>query len=139
MTTSDTLLHDVVARDQIRRLTAEYAHGLDARDLELFEGVWADDAQWQPSPTFDWCRGKEEILAMAEKIFSGVARTHHLVTNHIIDIDGETATGMSDMLSENLAPDGQWSRAVAKHQDRYVRQDGRWVIAHRSCDIELLG
>lgn len=141
MTSGSGIIRELEALEQLRRLTAEYAHGLDGRDLELFAGVWAEDAEWQPSPSFPWCRGVPEIRAMAERIFEGVERTHHLVTNHLFDVDIEkgTATGVSHMLSENLGRDGNFSRACATHRDRYVLSGGRWLITHRSCDLYELG
>lgn len=135
----DQLLQELDAKEQIRRLTADYAQGLDKRSSAQFEKVWLDDSVWLPSSSFGWCRGKDEILAMAEKIWAGVLRTHHFVVNHVIDVNDDTATGTIDQLSENLTHDGSWSRAASTCTDRYVRRDGRWFIASRSADVEMLG
>lgn len=135
----DPLLQELDAKEQIRRLTADYAQGLDKRSSAQFEKVWLDHSEWLPSPSFGWCRGKGEILAMAAKIWAGVPRTHHFVVNHVIDVNDDTATGTIDLLSENLAHDGSWSRATSTCADQYVRRDGRWFIVSRSADMELLG
>jgi uncharacterized protein (TIGR02246 family) len=135
----DKLLQELHAKEQIRRLTADYAQGLDKRDAAQFEKVWQEDSEWLPSASFGWCHGMEAILAMREKIWANTARTHHFVVNHVIDVDGDTATGTSDLLSEILEHDGSWSRSASTCTDRYVRRDGRWFIAARSAEVEMLG
>ncbi|MCR6030089.1 hypothetical protein GGQ22_01355 [Nocardioides sp. zg-579] len=136
---AEAIIAELDAKEQIRRLTADYAQGLDKRKRDQFAGVWTPDASWLPSPAFGWCHGTEEILAMADKIWSAVDRTHHFVMNHVIDVDGAEASGTIDLLSENLALDGTWSRAASTHTDSYVLHDGRWLITSRSAHVEILG
>lgn len=139
MTSVEGLLHDLQACDQIRRITADYAQGIDRRNREQFAKVWADDALWQPSPSYPVCTGKAEILAMLDKIWADQERTHHWVMNHVIDVEGDAATGTTDLLSENLSKDGTWHRIAATHHDRYEERGGRWLLVHRTCVVSGLG
>lgn len=138
MTSAERLLHDLDARDQIRRITADYVQGIDRRNREQFEKIWAHDAVWQPSPSFRPCTGKEEIVAMLEEIWANQERTHHWAMNHAIDVNGDRATATTDLLSENLGRNGVWHRAAATHHDYYEKRHGRWLLVRRTCEIAEL-
>jgi uncharacterized protein (TIGR02246 family) len=133
--TESSRLDELEAYERIRRLTADYSHGIDKRDRERFAAIWAETAEWEPQPGMPWCRGREAILEMLDQIWSFVAETHHWVCNHAIDVDGDSATGLSDATAVALSPDGKWTRTAASYNDVYHRVDGRWQIVRRTCQV----
>lgn len=133
---SDTSrLDELEAYERIRRLTADYSHGLDKRDRERFASIWAETAEWEPMPGVPACRGRSAILEMLEGILGSVSETHHWITNHAIEVHGDEATGMADAFALAQSPDGSWARTAATYHDEYRRVDGRWQIVRRSCQI----
>jgi hypothetical protein len=52
----------------------------------------------------------------------------HLCTNAVFQVDGDTASGLSDFLFVGLDADAP---QVGRYADSYRREDGRWRIAAR--------
>jgi hypothetical protein len=88
-------------------------------------------------------RGAAEVRAFCEQTRvhpDGTPRTKHVVTNVVIDVDGDTATARSyatvlqqtDVLP--LQP-----IASGRYVDRFERVDGRWRFADRLISGFLLG
>jgi ribose transport system ATP-binding protein len=123
----DARLKVLEAYEQIRRLAADYAHGVDKRDRERFAAVWHDDASWLPMPDGDWLEGRDAIVGSLDGIWSGVNETHHWVSNHSICVDGDAATGLADVSVVMQTPDGAWTRLAATYDDVYEQRDGRWI------------
>ena len=61
-------------------------------------------------------------------------RSVHVISNPIIDVDGDTATAESDFVVINRDGDGRaYISLVGRYRDRLQRQpDGRWLIAKRT-------
>jgi ketosteroid isomerase-like protein len=131
----DSKIDELVAYEEIRRLAADYAHGVDKQDFERFMSVWTQGASWQPMPDGDWSRGNDAIAATIKGIWDTVAETHHWTANHSIRITGDTATGLADADCVSQTPDGQWFRVAATYVDTYERQGGTWGIKERTTQI----
>jgi uncharacterized protein (TIGR02246 family) len=131
----DARLKVLEAYEQIRRLAADYAHGVDKRDRERFASVWHDDASWLPMPDGEWLEGRDAIVGSLDGIWSGVNETHHWVSNHSICVEGDAATGLADVSVVMQTPDGVWTRLAATYDDVYEQRDGRWMIKRRSTQI----
>jgi hypothetical protein len=58
----------------------------------------------------------------------------HLTTNPIIDVDVDSATAETDMITFRRGEDGRAKIALlARYRDRFRRaQDGRWLISSRT-------
>ena len=55
----------------------------------------------------------------------------HLNGNHIINVDGDRATGESDVLVSVELPGGTWIRTGGCYLDVYERRQGIWRFARR--------
>ena len=131
----DEKLQELDAYEQIRRLAADYSHGVDKRDRDRFGSVWHEDASWQPMPDGDWCNGRDEILTTIDAIWQGVAETHHWTANHSIRVNGDSATGLADSDCIMKTPEGQWFRVAATYEDAYERRGDTWGILRRTTVI----
>jgi uncharacterized protein (TIGR02246 family) len=131
----DRRIDDLEAYEEIRRLAADYAHGFDKRDLDLFLSVWGDDASWTTMPEGEPSVGRDAIRATCEATWQAVGDTHHWMANHSIRVDGDTATGTLDADCEVTDPDGTWFRVAATYADTYGREGGTWRITGRTTQI----
>ncbi|HEX6351358.1 nuclear transport factor 2 family protein [Actinophytocola sp.] len=74
---------------------------------------------------------RADVLSQWEKLFSHV-RTQHIITNHIVDVDDDTATCRAHFHANHVAEarhgDSQFLLA-GSYQFGLARTDGRWRVA----------
>lgn len=124
----------------LHRLVHEYCVGADTEDVELWSSVWTEDAVWAVSDDQTFA-GAAEIRAAVERQWRAFARMQHAVANHVVSIDGDEATGRSDVTVFVQLADARWVTGGGTYVDRYRREGGRWKISERRVvggfDLEL--
>jgi hypothetical protein len=124
----------------LRRLADEYSRGVDLRDGARFADVFAPDgvlAVYEPGedePVLTYT-GTEE-LASVVRLVDPWNTTMHMMANHTVDIDGDTAEGLVYGLTYHLKDGADGAKGVdtvmvMHYRDKYVHADGRWWIARR--------
>jgi uncharacterized protein (TIGR02246 family) len=116
-------------RDAIRDLTARSCLFIDTGRAEEWAALWTEDG------VFDLgggriVRGRDELREHAAHLVPGTV--HHLATNLVINVDGDTATNEMSML---LTSKGTIT-LVARVHDVLRRVDGRWLLHHKSYDVD---
>lgn len=122
------------AREAIRQTVHEFSHGFDKRDVDRLLATCAPDVVWLVAPGFE-ASGHEGVRAVAEQGWAQMATTHHWTCNAVITVDGDRATGTVDVDALAQTREGSWHQSPATYHDVYVRQAGRWLIAHRRAAI----
>ena len=84
-------------------LISRFYLALDTRDWDQLPTVLAEDAvlrtrmvrQGVRGPEVGHVEGRDAIIAMIQGLWERLAGTHHMTSNHIVEIgaDGETASG----------------------------------------------
>ena len=113
--------------EQIRRLMADYCHRVDDGDIEAWLELFDGDAEVQFGRRVH--TGHAEIRTWIEETrAAATAPTRHHISNAAIDVDGDTATSVSDWILV-AAP----SNVVAcgRYDDAFTRAGGTWRIARR--------
>jgi len=130
---------EVGDRIEIRRLVDEYAIAVDLRDAERFAALFAADAallvvepgEEEPSLTYD---GREELLTVIELV-AAFSVTYHVMTNHVVDIDGDTATASTYGLTHHLSESDERglfdTLMLLRYDDELRRIDGNWRFQRR--------
>jgi ketosteroid isomerase-like protein len=119
------LLEDVEA---IRRLKAAYCEACDDdHDGDAVAALFAPDGVWHDT-RIGPCEGHAAIKAHfgAIRASGRIARSSHMVTNPVIDVDGDTASGRWSLLMQYTDPNDERWRIVGFYRDRYERYEGRW-------------
>jgi uncharacterized protein (TIGR02246 family) len=129
----DERLQAVEAQLAILRLIADYAHGFDKRDREVFASVWHDGAEWVPVPEIT-CVGVDQILQTTQSFWDSLAETHHWSSNPSISVDGDVGAATVDVFVVLRDGEGNWYRASATYRDRYERRQGRWALTRREAE-----
>jgi uncharacterized protein (TIGR02246 family) len=121
----------------IQRVITEYAVRLDAKDIDGYLELFAEDGIWQVGTTQR--RGREEIRAMLEGLYGQTEvepygyEQFRMVGNFQIEVDGDRATARSRHVEyirgERGNPDAILS---GLYVDEFVREGGAWKIAHRT-------
>jgi hypothetical protein len=119
----------------IERLLMEYGRSLDNRDFATYSKLFASNGEW--SGTLGSYHGPAAIQAAMEKSFASATdipkgANYHLLTNAIIDIDGDHATADSKWafvtLEEKKPP---VIAAAGRYQDSLIRENGQWKFLRR--------
>lgn len=127
-TTTSAAIGDLLDREAIRDLARLYAHHVWQRDVKAIAGLFTEDGRMD-TPDLPTLTGRQEIVQSYEKIFADMD-LWPFVHNHVIDLDGDTATG-TVYLDLRSRSDGRDIMAAGYYEDRYERVDGRWLFAHR--------
>ena len=131
-------------RALIENMSNRYMVAVDAGDIETVMATWADDG------TLNWVggveHGKAEIRA-AMSNFGGAAlmgslpadatarpRTRHQIINHVIEVDGDTATSFAYWFAmHNRTTHGDIQFLYMGHyEDELVRVNGEWKFKTRT-------
>lgn len=120
-------MNEAIETERIRRLMAAYCHRIDDGDLAGWASLFTGDA------TLAIGRheygGRPAIREWAESSLAGAPEaSRHMVTNAEIEIDGATATAISDfmVLSASMSV-----LVGGRYDDRLVLSDGTWSFAER--------
>lgn len=133
-------IEEVGDRVAIRQLVDEYAIAVDTRDGERFAGLFAEDgklAVYEPDesvPSLVYS-GRDELLTVVELVAS-FSVTYHVMANHVVELDGDTATASTYGLTHHLgdAPDGDGLRdtlMLLRYDDDLRREGGAWRFVER--------
>jgi ketosteroid isomerase-like protein len=129
-------MRDIV---ELNQLAYRYAAAVDACDVEAFLGVFTPDARlrsYQPDAEepFADLSGHAQLAAIPNTMRGMYRRTAHMMTNHLVEVDGDAATGEVLCTARHLGHDVQDPTSlnvIIRYVDRYARQDGGWRIADR--------
>jgi hypothetical protein len=123
----------------LRRLAYRYAAAVDACDVDALLDVFHADGRlrsYQPDAEepFADVVGHEQLAGIPNLMRAMFRRTAHQMTNHLVDVDGDTATGTLLCSARHLSADADDRSAlvvVIRYEDRYDRRDGVWRISDR--------
>jgi uncharacterized protein (TIGR02246 family) len=116
--------------DEVRRTIAEHPQTLDDADVERYVALFTDDARLTAGST-EYV-GRPAIRAFITGYFANQQgrQTRHLFGNSVIDLAGEQATSVSDVMVWASVGDEPWALAtLTRHHDTLVRAGDRWLFA----------
>ncbi|MDG2004663.1 MAG: nuclear transport factor 2 family protein [Novosphingobium sp.] len=125
---------DIAALNQ---LAYRYAAAVDACDMDMFKSVFTQDARlraYNPGQTepFNDIRGHDELVKVNEIMATMFDGTMHTMTNHLVTIDGDTASGQVLCIARHI-PKGEDNVLIItlRYEDDYARSAGEWKICDR--------
>jgi 3-phenylpropionate/cinnamic acid dioxygenase small subunit len=125
----------------IRAVLAEYAHRLDAADPRWIE-TFTPDGIFEVTDAATGQRlhrqeGHGDLARYVARAPTPPPRRQHVVTNPVIDLDGDVVHVESSwQLLERGADGHPVVAAYGRYHDRLVRDDRRWRIAERHAEID---
>ena len=108
----------------------------DRQDIDQITSCWWQDGVDEHGPIMT------NVPEYAEKANLGhrmnFNMTSHNITNHICDIDGNTANCESYVIGGLFWLDGKTTTiAFGRYLDRLEKRDGEWRMLIRKCTIEM--
>jgi hypothetical protein len=141
-TTSDPIATETEDRLAILELIGNLALLLDARDWSSLERLFADTVHYDRTSLF----GREpETLSSAELVegyrqaLGGLDALHHLITGHVINLHGDSATCSANMHGTHVlanASGGPVWTVGGRHDYRLQRTADGWKIAGLTFTIQ---
>ena len=123
--------------EDIKQLKARYASACDDDyNPDKLAPLFAEDAIWDGS-ILGYAETREGIREYFGAASSLVSFAVHQVSNPLIEIDGDRATGQW-FLWQPMVFQGQALWLSAVHEDKYLRVDGKWLYHHLKLNIRML-
>lgn len=130
-------LQTLLDEREIHSVALRYCRALDTKEWSLLDEVFLADATAQlGSPAM--LEGIEAIRARIRTALEHLDESQHLVGNHEIAVDGDTGTHRCYLQAQHIraAAEGGPNWMVAgRYEDRLVRTEAGWRIAHRTLTV----
>jgi hypothetical protein len=114
-------------------IAVAYTWALDTKQLAELRSVFTADATADLNGVA--CAGVDAIIARIERPLSRLDATQHLVGNHQVQIDGDTATHRCHLQSQHVkrgTAGGDNFLIGGVYEDRLARTPDGWRITHRT-------
>jgi len=130
---SEEILRELADLEAIRDLARRYAHCVWQKDVDGAIDLFADDAVMDMGdrPAIE---GREALLAEYRATFH-LSTFKPFVHNHVIDLDGDRATG-TVYLDLRASAEGTPMIGYGHYIDHYVRTAKGWKFARRQLTME---
>jgi ketosteroid isomerase-like protein len=122
---------------ELNQLAYRYAAAVDACDVAAFLDVFHPEAKLTVFPPGEGMpssvvTGHEQLATIPDSMREMFTRTAHLMTNHLIDLDGDRANGSLLCTARHLHADsGVDVVIVIRYLDQYERRQQQWRILDR--------
>jgi hypothetical protein len=124
--------------EEIRTVLLNYGRFLDARDFGAYSRLFAKNGEWVGG--FGSVEGPAAIQGFMEKNIPGPNKgnTYHLLSNFVIDVQGDTASAWSRWAFVIPGADGKPVIAQGGHyDDKFVRENGHWKFQRRVAPVDI--
>ncbi|MGF7148169.1 uncharacterized protein (TIGR02246 family) [Sphingomonas zeicaulis] len=123
----------------IRRLKCTYSRAIDTGDMATVKSLFTEDAtvDYRGGSYHVQLSGRAAIVEALAGMFVSSFVGSHTVHMPVIDVhDDDTADGTWTLIDYalNLAEGNKTTVGTAIYRDRYVKRDGRWLIAQSEYD-----
>ena len=116
----------------IHTLVARFDDAVNRRDAAEFGRLWSPEAVWEigePRPMR--VEGAERILRTWEGMIAGTRWLFRGSFAGVVTIQGDQGVGRWPCIETGVFADGESYDNRALYEDVYVREQGRWLFAHR--------
>ena len=127
-------MSDLVEKDAIRELMAEYCFRLDNDRFADMTALFTADGTWDTA--FGKGTGPAEIEALVRRIRGTGPRPRaiHHVTNLVVRLEGTTAKCFSNWVTVQNSDQGPKIGSAGSYSDDLVKRDGQWLFRYRKID-----
>lgn len=121
----------------ITELTKRFCAALDAHEADAQRDLWAADGVLDLDPIGRGIhRGIDSIVMFYDAVRATGDDRIHLVMGHDGVVAGNDALGTCRFRADGHRADGTPLHLAGHYEDRYRREDNRWVFTYRRVDFE---
>lgn len=132
------LVEQLMDIENIKKLKAKYCYFMDSGRLDDLAELFTDDGVCEFGPKFGGTyAGRETIRKFFKEVEGGVQpnTVMHAVSNPIIEVDGDSATGKWYLQDYVVKGSEQPLRVLAVYDEQYRRERGEWKIRLTKIDF----
>ena len=111
-----------------------YASGVDGRDATLYRSCFEDPLEIDMGGGGAQSWSADAWVEQALKLVSSFAVTQHIITNHVIEVDGDEARCRAYLQAQHWNPDHSWL-VGGYYSNRLRRGSDGWRISHLALTI----
>lgn len=115
-------------REAIRERKHAYCYRLDATDQDGFVDCFVEEPTLEVD-VYGSARGTAELREFVAWVEEAVTHSAHLVTNPVIEVDGDEAAGTWYYVVVLGYPDGEVEFGQGRYRDEFRLVDGEWKLA----------
>lgn len=126
-------LQRLTDEQEIRDLARLYCTAVDRRDWRLLGEIFVPDATVRVRSS-SLMTGTGEIVSRYRRGLSKYDSTHHMVTNHEITVEGDTALHSCLVHAQHVRPGAAGDSIFTiggRYEDRLARTPHGWRLTHR--------
>jgi len=128
-------LRELTDREAIRDLARRYAHYVWQKKIAAAVDLFSEDGEMDTGEAPP-LRGRAALLEAYQRML-GDARFQPFVHNHVIDLNGDTASGTC-YVDLRATQEGRSMIGSGVYHDRYVRTAEGWKIQSRGLVLRFL-
>lgn len=130
------IVQDLKDRQDIRDCIVRESRGRDRQDVEQIAGCWWEDGIDEHGAVIHRAPDYPDRANAGHRMF--FRQTSHNITNHLCEIDGDTAYCESYVMGGLAWLEGDKTTiALGRYVDQLERRNGEWRLKVRRCTIEM--
>lgn len=133
---TEEIVRELADREAIRDLARRYAHYVWTGNVEAIGQLFTEDCEMDAGPDRPVMRGRQALIDSYKEILIPGA-FQPFVHNHVIDLQGDRATGVC-YLDLRSVQDGRSMIGAGHYEDEYVRVGGEWKFRSRRLRMAFL-
>ncbi len=133
MALDETYIQAAADRIMIQDLLGRYAFAIDydTQDPGVWASLFTEQGRFEIPVMRVVVQGRDNLRDFAAGPQRTIPGLHHVMTNLMVDVDGDRATGKCELNEFLLRPEGIYNNLQGWYEDEYVRQGPRWLFARR--------
>lgn len=134
----EEIVRELKDRQDILDVVTRYCRGVDRLDRELLVSCYHPEAL---DDHIVFIGDREEFADWVTQLHTQhQTSTHHSISNHTCDLDGDVAHTETYYVYSGVNRDGSpVTKAGGRYIDRFERRDGQWAIAARKTLLDWEG
>ena len=132
-------MSELTAADRlaIQETLYRYCHHLDRGRWQEFAALFTPDCCLDLTPLLGRYEGAAGIEQFAETLRELNVFLRHLVTNVVIEGDGERARAVAYVIAISGPPGPAQRQTTGLYEDELVKHDGRWLLHRRRLTLDV--